>query len=125
VREVVQTGSGLAVHLDEAMGRDRSALQNMVRERGQRLRALDYDSLADMENGPAEHVNAGGRAGTIATFCQTCDGEYVAVVLRGSLGTFIPRVKSVVRDGFYKYRNGSVKDMADDDLHNFDPLFSN
>jgi hypothetical protein len=107
------------------MGRGRSAWQNMVRERGQRLRALDYDSLAEMEKGPAEHVNVGGRVGTIATFCQACDGEHIAVVLRGSLDTWIPRVKSVVRDGFYKCRDGSVKDMADDDLYNSDPLFSN
>ena len=42
-----------------------------------------------------------------------------------NLDTWIPRVKNVVRDGFYKYRNGSVKDMSDDDLYNSDPLFSN
>jgi hypothetical protein len=53
------------------------------------------------------------------------DREHVAVVLRGSLDTWIPRIKSVVRDGFYKHRDGSVEDMADDDLYKSEPLFSN
>lgn len=51
--------------------------------------------------------------------------RFFAMRATENLDTWIPRVKNVVRDGFYKYRNGSVKDMADDDLYNSDPLFSN
>jgi hypothetical protein len=107
------------------MRRARSTFQQMVRERGRNLRLFEYDRLIGMKNVPAEHVNAGGRTGTIAIFCQACDEQRIAVVIRGNLNTWIPRVKSVARDGFYKYRDGSVEDMPDDELYDSDPLFSN
>ena len=97
----------------------------MVRERGQKLRHLTYERLIIMKNESAEHVNVGTRKGTIATFCEIRDGERVAVVLRGNLDTWLPGIKSVARDGFYKHRDGSVTDMPDDELYDYDPLFSN
>jgi hypothetical protein len=49
----------------------------------------------------------------------------VAVVLRGKLETWVPGLKSVARDGFYKHRDGAITDMPDDELYAYDPLFSN
>ena len=101
------------------------AFHQMVRERGQKLRLLAYEPLMVKTNESAERVNVGTRKGTIATFCAIRDGERVAVVLRGNLDTWLPGIKSVARDGFYKHRDGSVTDMPDDELYDYDPLFSN
>jgi hypothetical protein len=98
--------------------------RHMVRERGQKLRLLAYERLMVMNNESAERVNVGTRKGTIATFCEIRDGERVAVV-RGNLDTWLPCIKSVARDGFYKHPDGSVRDMPDDELYDYDPLFSN
>jgi hypothetical protein len=103
----------------------RRALRQAVRERGQALRLLPYQRLLGMKHEPAEPVAVGGRAGTIATYCRACDHHRVAVVLRATLDTWLPRVKSVARDGFYKHRDGSITDMPDDELYDYDPLFSN
>jgi len=107
------------------MRETRHAFQQKVRERGQALRQLAYDRLATMNNEASEHVIVGTRTGTIATFCQVCDAERVAVVLRGHLDTWLPGIKNVARDGFYKHRNGSITDMPDDELYAYDPLVSN
>jgi hypothetical protein len=101
------------------------AFRHMVRERGQKLRLLAYERLMVMNNESAERVNVGTRKGTIATFCEIRDGERVTVVLRGNLDTWLPGVKSVARDGFYRHRDSSVTDMPDDELYDYDPLFSN
>ena len=101
------------------------AFRQMVRERGQKLRLLACERLLVMTNESVERVNVGTRKGTIATFCEIRDGERVAVVLRGDLDTWLPRIKSVARDGFYKHRDGSVTDIPDDELYDYDPLFSN
>jgi hypothetical protein len=33
-------------------------------------------------------------------------------------------MKKVARDGFYKYRDGSVTDIPYDELYDYDPLFA-
>ncbi len=101
------------------------AFRRMVCERGQKLRLLAYELLMVMNNESAERVNVGTRKGTIATFSEIRNGERVAVVLRGNLDTWLPGIKSVARDGFYKHRDGSIIDMPDDELYDYDPLFSN
>jgi hypothetical protein len=100
------------------------AFQQMVRERGQKLRLLPVDRLIDMTNEPAEHITLDRRSGTIATLCKACDGERVAVVLLGNLDTWLSCMKKVARDGFYKYRDGSVTDIPYDELYDYDPLFA-
>jgi hypothetical protein len=105
------------------MKHTRRAFYQMVRERGDRLRPLAYDRLMGMKDGPPERVSVGKRSGTIATRCQACDGERVAVVIRGDLDTWFSFIKSISRDGFYKHRDGSITEMSDDEYYDYDPLF--
>jgi hypothetical protein len=88
------------------------------------LRLLAYQRLTVMKNESVERITVGARKGMIAIFCEITDGERVAVVLRGKLDTWFSRVKSVARDGLYKHRDGSVTDMSDDELYDYDPRFS-
>jgi hypothetical protein len=101
------------------------AFRQMVRERGRQLRLLAYERLIVTKNDTAERIYVGGRKGTIETFCKVRDGEQVAVVVRGKLDTWLPLIKRVFRDGFYKHRDGSITDMVDDELHDYDPEISN
>ncbi len=105
------------------MGQAWRQFDAMVRERGQALRRMAFDELAARRPAAPERVRLGRRAGEIAVYCELRGSDCVAVAVRGEFTTWLPAVKRVARDGFYKHRDGAVAEMGVHEQYDFDPLF--
>ena len=99
------------------------AFGEMVREHGRKLRQIDYRDLAGTQPMQPARINIGRRTGYIECICQL-EGERIAVVVRGKIDTWLPWMKRIYRDGFFKYPDGSLADIPVDMLYNYDPLLS-
>jgi hypothetical protein len=97
-----------------------AVFQEIVNQRGQRLRQLPYDVLAQMAGEPLEHVTVESRPATIGLIVQREPPDKLRVVLQGFLKSRWLGGHHVALDGFYKARDGSVLPMPEREFHDYD-----
>ncbi|MGI9101234.1 MAG: hypothetical protein ACR2IF_02205 [Terriglobales bacterium] len=95
-----------------------AAFQNIVNERGERLRKLSFTELNSAAFS-TEHIEVESRPATIDVIVQPRPDGSVRVVLQGFLKARLLG-KHVALDGFYKHPDGSVSAMPDREFYEFD-----
>jgi hypothetical protein len=92
----------------------------MVRDRGHQLRQLPFSELGAMASLPSETVIVDGREGTLSVIVESCDDKKLKIVVQGFLCMWLPRIKHVALDGFYKHSDGSTTEMQDVEFYDYD-----
>ena len=93
--------------------------RQLVNARGSELRRRSYGELQLMTDAPVEDVTVDARTATITTIVEAMPDSSLRVVLQGFMDARLVG-KHVAMDGFYKYPNGAVKPLSDDEFHDFD-----
>ena len=86
-----------------------------------RLRNLPYNHLTELDE-PVRRVIVAGRVGTLSTIVQPGHGGPVQIVLQGFLPVSrLPFLgKHVFVGGFRKGQDGSVTELAPEELYEYD-----
>ena len=101
--------------------RSLETFREIVNARGHKLRDLSYHEIEQLHDSPIEDLVVDSRPATIATIVQPMPDASLRVVLQGFMNArLFPILKHVALDGFYKYPDGSVKPMPDDEFYDFD-----
>ena len=96
---------------------------DMVETRGRELRTVDYEELLLLADEPTHEVTVGKRKGQIAVIVERCDDEKIKVVVPGFIRAaswLPPQVKGVALHGFYKYRDGHIAEMRNEEFYGYD-----
>jgi len=101
-----------------------AVLRRIVNERGEKLRQLDYVELRKrpkpLEDGEVEHLTVDSRPATIGIIVEPKPDGALRVVVQGFMNArFVPLLKHVALDGFYKHPNQSVTQMPDAEFYEF------
>ena len=101
--------------------RSLATFRDLVNARGFNLRDLSYQEIEQLSDSPIEELVVDSRPATIATIVQPMPDASLRVVLQGFMNAkLFPVLKHVALDGFYKYPDGTVKPMLDDEFYDFD-----
>ena len=101
--------------------RSLETFREIVNARGAELRNLSYHQIEQLHDSPIENLVVDSRPATIATIVQPMPDASLRVVLQGFMNARVfPVLKHVALDGFYKYSDGTVKPMPDDEFYDFD-----
>ena len=101
--------------------RSLETFRELVSARGHKLRDLSYHEIEQLHDSPIEDLVVDSRLATIATIVQPMPDTSLRVVLQGFMNARVfPVLKHVALDGFYKYPDGTVKPMPDDEFYDFD-----
>jgi hypothetical protein len=92
--------------------------RRLVNARGAELRQRPYRELHLLKNAPIEKVTIDSRPATIATIVEVMPDDSLRVVLQGFMRARLSG-KHVALDGFYKYPDGALKRMSEDEFHDF------
>jgi hypothetical protein len=90
-----------------------------VNDRGAQLRKLQFEELARLGETPIEKVSVESRPATIGIIVQPLTGGGIRVVVQGFMKARLIG-QNVALDGFYKYPDGTVATMPDEDFYEFD-----
>src|SRR5881409_1564887 len=95
-----------------------ATFQQLVNERGERLRGLSFTELERLVRPPmgpiGEKLTVDSRPATIVTVVERSHDGALRVVLQGSMKPrFLPFGHHVAMDGFYKHPDGSVTRMSE------------
>lgn len=95
--------------------------RDIVNSRGNAIRGLSYHEIESLADSPVENLVIDSKPATIATIVQRMPDSSLRVVLQGFMNArLFPALKHVALDGFYKYPDGAVKPMSDDEFYDFD-----
>jgi hypothetical protein len=85
-----------------------ATFRKIVDLRGERLRRLSFEELAQLAPAPIEHIEVESDSATIAVIVQPRPRNGIRVVIQGFMkARFVPFLKHVALDGFYKYPDGN------------------
>lgn len=100
---------------------DRLALRELVESRVRSLKERSYDDLARLAIGVTEPIMISTRNGTISRIVEATPDERLRIVVQGLLPIWpwLPQLKSVCVDGFYKDKNGVLSNLSDSDLYSY------
>ena len=93
--------------------------RQLLIDRGSELRRRSYDELKLLMDTPVEDVSLDSRRASIATVVEAMPDNSLRVVLQGFMSGRLLG-EHVALDGFYKYPDGAVKPMSDDEFLDFD-----
>jgi len=101
-----------------------ATFQQLVNERGERLRGLSFAELEQLARPPVgpsgENLTVESRPATIATVVERWPDGRLRVVLHGALKPrLLPFGHHVAMDGFYKHPDGSLTQMSDEEFNAF------
>ena len=97
-----------------------ATFRKIVDERGERLRKLTQEELKKLAAEWSEQLMVESRAATIGIIVQPQPDGSIRVVIQGFMkARFLPG-KHVALDGFYKYPDGRVGIMPNDEFYQFD-----
>jgi hypothetical protein len=102
-----------------------AAFRKIVNERGERLRGLKFEELRQLikplSDCPVEHLTIDSRPATIAIIVEPRPDGTLRVVVQGFMkARFVPLVKHVALDGFYKHSDEAVAPMPAMEFYEFD-----
>jgi hypothetical protein len=95
-----------------------STFREIVDKRGARLRKLPFEELAQLDT-PIEHLSVESRPATIGIIVQSLPSGAIRVVVQGFMKAKLLG-QNVALDGFYKYPDGTVTPMSDEEFYEFD-----
>lgn len=96
-----------------------STFQRIIKERGERLRNMDFEQLSQLNAQPDEHLTIESRPATISVIVQPKPDGGLRIVVRGFMKSRFWG-KDVAMDGFYKHPDGRVTPMPDEEFYEFD-----
>jgi hypothetical protein len=100
--------------------RSLSTFEEIVNARGNWLRSLSYQELKALEDSPVEHLSVESRKATLSIVETTADSS-LRIVVQGFMdGRLFGILKHVALDGFYKFSDGTIQPMPDDEFKEFD-----
>ena len=95
--------------------------RKILNARGHELRDLSYHEIEQLQDSPIEHLVIDSRPATIATIVQLMPDASLRVLLQGFMNARLFTIlKHVALDGFYKYPDGTVKPLPDNEFYDFD-----
>ena len=102
-----------------------ATFQQLVNERGERLRGLSFAELERLVRRPmgpvGENVTVDARSATIVTVVERREDGRLRVVLHGTMEPrLLPLGHHVAMDGFYKHPDGTVTPMPERESYEFD-----
>lgn len=83
------------------------------------MRELSYEELARLGLAPIEHLSVESRPATIGIIVQSLPTGGIRVVVQGFMKAKLLGL-NVALDGFYKYPDGTVAPMPEEDFYEFD-----
>lgn len=89
-----------------------------MNERGARLRNLSFEELTRPGEAPIEHMNVESRPATIGIVVQPRPDGGIRVVIQGFMKAKLLG-QNVALDGFYKYPDGTVAPMPNEEFYEF------
>ena len=96
-----------------------STFREIVNERGARLRRVPFEELAWLGERPIEHLTVESRPATIAIVVQPLPSGGIRVVIQGFIKAKLLG-QNVALDGFYKYPDGTIAPMPEEEFYEFD-----
>jgi hypothetical protein len=93
--------------------------REIVNERGNRLRTLSVEEIRRLADSPVEQLSVDSRPAIIGVIVLPLPSGGIQVVVQGFMKAKLIG-KHVALDGFYKYADGSVAAMAEDEFYPFD-----
>ena len=93
-----------------------STFQDIVNERGARLRRLPFEELARVAETPIEHLSVESRPATISIIVQPLPSGGIRVVVQGFMKAKLLG-QNVALDGFYKYPDGTIAQMPCEEFY--------
>ena len=93
--------------------------QEVVNERGERLRKLPIEELKRLADAPIEHLTVESRPATIGIIVQPLPTDGIRVVVQGFMKAKLIG-QNVALDGFYKYSDETVAPMPETEFYQFD-----
>jgi len=101
--------------------RSLATFRKIVDERGERLRHLTFKELQQLADIPIEHLSVESRPSAIGIIVQKRPNGSLRVVVQGFMNArFVPLMKHVALDGFYKHPDNSVTPMPDEEFYELD-----
>lgn len=101
--------------------RSLSTFREIVNARGNSLRSLSYQELKALEGLPVEHLSVESRKATISIIVETTSDSSLRIVVQGFMDSRLFGIlKHVALDGFYKFSDGTIQPMPDDEFKDFD-----
>lgn len=101
--------------------RSLATFRKIVDDRGERLRQLSFRELELLAHGPIERISVESRPSTIGIIVQNRADGSLRVVVQGFMNArFVPFMKHVALDGFYKHPDNSVTPMPAEEFYEFD-----
>jgi hypothetical protein len=98
-----------------------ATFREMVNKRGEQLRKLAPDDLRKLASAPTEKVTVVSRPSTISIIVEPKPDGSLRVVVQGFMhARFVPFLKHVAMDGFYKHSDGTVTPMRSTEFCEFD-----
>lgn len=90
-----------------------------MNQRGAKLRELPFEKLQRLAEAPIEHLSVESNPATIGIIVQSLPDGGIRVVVQGFMQAKLLG-KNVALDGFYKYPDGTVTPMSEEDFYEFD-----
>ena len=101
--------------------RSLDTFRKIVNERGARLRKLTFNEIEKLADGPIEHLSVESRPSTIGIIVENRPNGSLRVVVQGFMtARFVPFMKHVALDGFYKLPDNNVTLMPNEEFYEFD-----
>ncbi len=94
--------------------------RELVSRRTKELKQLAFDDLKHLGNSSTEQITIGRRAATIDIIVQYIEDGSLRIVVQGFMrGRLLP-LKDVALGGFYKFPDGRIRPMPEEELYQFD-----
>lgn len=97
-----------------------AVFQEIVNDRGDRLRALSQEELRKLASEPVEQLVVDSRPATIGIIVETKPQGAVRVVIQGFMKARFFFGNHVALDGFYKHVDGTVTAIPNEEWCEFD-----
>lgn len=98
-----------------------ATFREIVNQRGAHVRSLSFEDLRGLNGAPLEHLILDRRKATIGFIVEPRPDGSLLVVIQGFMdGRLLPFIKNVALDGFYKYPDGRLAPMPQQEFYRFD-----
>jgi len=98
-----------------------ATFRDIVESKGEQLRKLKFEDLNALRTAPTEHLTVDSRPSTISIIVLPRPDGSLQIVVQGFMNArFLPMVKHVALDGFYKHPDETVTPMDDKEFYAFD-----
>lgn len=100
--------------------RSLAAFRKLVKKRGEELRKLPLEQLRALGSKAPEHLTFDSRPTTLGIIVEDLPSGGTRVIVQGFMKARWLPGDNVALDGFYKYPDGRVAPMSDEEFREFE-----